>query len=412
MLRALLVVWGSLTPVVASATQVQGTLSTPTVWKKSGSPYVLTGDVTVGWGTTLVIEPGVKVIAAKQDALRSGADEQRVELIVDGALVVRGTEARPVRFTSGEEPGSWYGIRVRGGRGTVIDGAVIDRAWQGLSLDMGAVVRNTSVSDTVEDCVRVGWGSATLVDNRLSGCGANGVSVAEGARVRMEKTVVTGSGGHGVELRGWGELIHDTFHANGAAGVALLGENEASVVRDSLITSNEGHGVYKASAARGVLLSNNVWGNAGGDYGAAAFAGQGSISVNPLYVSATDLRLSAGSPGRGVATDGLDLGAFSSPRGASLPDGLLAAASVRGTRVFTVPVPGRARERIVAASGVALASSKVGKAGGRSTRWHGLSPERRRRGKSSVAGTLASVSRNPSRIRSVVHESGLTALER
>ncbi|QRN94705.1 right-handed parallel beta-helix repeat-containing protein [Archangium violaceum] len=400
---------------MASATQVQGKLSTPTVWKKSGSPYVLTGDVTVGWGATLVIEPGVKVIAAKRDALRSGVDEQRVELIVDGALVVRGTEARPVKFTSGGELGAWYGIRVRGGRGTVIDGAVIDQAWQALSLDTSAVVRSTAVNATVEDCLRVGWGNATLVDNRLSGCGANGVSVAEWAKVRMEGTVVTGSGGHGIELRGGGELRHDTFHANGAAGVALLSEQEAPVVRDSLITSNGGHGVFKASAARGVLLSNNVWGNAGGDYGAAAFAGQGSISANPLYVSATDLRLGDGSPSRGVASDGLDLGAIqpsrsliSSPKGSNVRGGLLAAASVRGSRVFSVTAPGRARERSTALSAIALASSK---AGGRSTRWHGVSPERKRRVKSHVEGSLASVSRSAPRIGSALQGSGLTGLE-
>ncbi|HEX8820422.1 MAG TPA: hypothetical protein VF794_10885 [Archangium sp.] len=146
-------------------------MSSSTVWTRRGSPYVLKGDVTVAWGTRLTIEPGVQVIAASQDALRAGVDPQRVELIIDGTLVVKGTEQRPVEFTSQGERGSWYGLRVRGGRGTVIDGAILTQASQGISLDMSAVVRNTSVSALAKDCLRVSWGTATLEDNRLSGCG-------------------------------------------------------------------------------------------------------------------------------------------------------------------------------------------------------------------------------------------------
>lgn len=160
-----------LLPALASATDVRGTLSTSTVWTKRGSPYVLHGDVTVAWGTKLTLEPGVQVIAAASDALKSGVDPQRVELIVDGTLVVRGTSASPVELTSHGGSGSWYGIRVRGGRGTEIHGAVITQAHQGIALGMSAAVRNTSVSATAEHCIAVSWGTATLADNELSGCG-------------------------------------------------------------------------------------------------------------------------------------------------------------------------------------------------------------------------------------------------
>jgi hypothetical protein len=160
-----------LLPALASATDVRGTISTSTVWTRSGSPYVLQGDVTVAWGTKLTLEPGVRVIAASSDALKSGVDPQRVELIVDGTLVVRGTAASPVELTAQDSSGSWYGIRVRGGRGTEIHGAVITQAQQGIALGMSAAVRNTSVSAAAEDCIQVSWGTATLVGNELSGCG-------------------------------------------------------------------------------------------------------------------------------------------------------------------------------------------------------------------------------------------------
>lgn len=361
----------SLLPLRASATDVQGTLSTSAVWKKSASPYVLKGDVTVGWGVKLVIEPGVRVIANRQDALKSGVDPQRVELIVDGTLEVRGTEALPVVFTSRGDVGSWYGIRVRGGRGTVIDGAVISQARQGLSLGMSAVVKNTSVEATVDDCLSVSWGKATLEGNQLRECGENGLTVGEWAKVRVEKTVVTRSGNNGIELRGGGELEHTTVHANGASGVVLLSKSELPLVRDSLITSNGAHGVLKARSARGVLLYNNVWGNAAGDYGASAFAGPGSISANPQYLSRSDLRLGAESPARGVASGGRDMGAFQTPRalmvardsrgpepGARRTErvtsrGQMAAASVRGKQIFPVASPREEHE------GTAVALARV-----------------------------------------------------
>ncbi|QRK07885.1 hypothetical protein JQX13_49290 [Archangium violaceum] len=180
-MRAVLLALMFLLPALASATDVQGTLSGHTVWKRSGSPYVLKGDVTVAWGARLTLEPGVQVIAASEDALGSGVDPRRVELIVDGTLVVRGTAAHPVELSSRGGEGSWYGIRVRGGRGTEIHGAVITRAAQGISLGMSAVVRNTSVSATTRDCLQVLWGSATLEGNELSQCGARESSV----RVRV-----------------------------------------------------------------------------------------------------------------------------------------------------------------------------------------------------------------------------------
>jgi hypothetical protein len=171
-MRAVLSALLLLLPALASAVDVQGVLpAEDTVWKKNLSPYVLTGDVTVPWTAKLTVEAGVQIIAIPEDGLRSGVDPERVELIVDGTLVVLGTSSQPVEFTSHGRPGSWYGIRVRGGRGTVIDGARIDQATQGISLGMSASVRNTTVSALSQDCIQVSWDTSSLRANDVSGCG-------------------------------------------------------------------------------------------------------------------------------------------------------------------------------------------------------------------------------------------------
>ncbi|MEE4356918.1 MAG: hypothetical protein V2I97_10640, partial [Desulfococcaceae bacterium] len=42
-------------------TNVSGSISADTRWNLSGSPYIVTGDVTVEAGMTLTIDPGVQV---------------------------------------------------------------------------------------------------------------------------------------------------------------------------------------------------------------------------------------------------------------------------------------------------------------------------------------------------------------
>ena len=70
-----------------------GTLSTPSPiayhWNNTSTAYAITGDVTLGNGVTLIIDPGVTV----------KLDENR-RIVVDGVLKVLGTSAQIVNITS------------------------------------------------------------------------------------------------------------------------------------------------------------------------------------------------------------------------------------------------------------------------------------------------------------------------
>ena len=84
---------------------VNGAIAFDTTWNAAGSPYVVTGDVTVNKDVTLTIEPGAAV-----------RFDGNYALVVMGTLRAAGSEAQPIRFTSNAStpaPGDWAVIDFR-----------------------------------------------------------------------------------------------------------------------------------------------------------------------------------------------------------------------------------------------------------------------------------------------------------
>jgi len=87
---------------------LSGLISENTTWRTTNSPILVAGDITVNYGITLTIEPGVQV--------RFGSN---ASLIINGRLLAEGTPASRILFTrSAGNAGRWGGIVVNDSPGS------------------------------------------------------------------------------------------------------------------------------------------------------------------------------------------------------------------------------------------------------------------------------------------------------
>ncbi|HZO86039.1 MAG TPA: hypothetical protein VFC26_12545, partial [Verrucomicrobiae bacterium] len=93
-----------LTAVSPPTNGISGLIAEDTTWRAADSPIILGGDITVNFGVTLTIEPGVRVL------FRDG-----LLLTVNGRLVADGDPTNRIAFSLVPgDAGSWDGIFVQG----------------------------------------------------------------------------------------------------------------------------------------------------------------------------------------------------------------------------------------------------------------------------------------------------------
>ncbi|GAB4275788.1 MAG: hypothetical protein Kow0029_17170 [Candidatus Rifleibacteriota bacterium] len=101
--------------VISEYVFVPGVVNRNTKISYLDSPVVLTSDLVIAAGATLEVDPGVEFKVSEKDLAASGLDEQRVEILVSGRLVLAGTKDLPVKFLPLDGSGlrtHWAGIKV------------------------------------------------------------------------------------------------------------------------------------------------------------------------------------------------------------------------------------------------------------------------------------------------------------
>ena len=212
-----------------------GTIDEDTSWGGiTGMPDTLyvSGDLTIDENTTLELNPGT-VIRVAPDHERSGADTNRVQIVVEGTLEAEGTAANPVVFESFTDTtglaDDWVGIVFKStSTNSVFEHVVVRNAQVGVE----AHVPLTIESSRFEDC-EIGveaWDDVTIRNSTIADVVDYGVWVREGA----------------------GTLIADTIRASSAYGVAAYPDTSTDStsisLRDCVIEDNATYGVWSYGA--------------------------------------------------------------------------------------------------------------------------------------------------------------------
>lgn len=304
-------------------TILTGGLVVNQTWTPAGSPYVVQGDLIVPQFASLTIEPGTVVRFDGGDLQISGIDIDRTELTIQGTLNAAGTGAQPILFEAngGSSPSTWYGIVVSGiAANAFIQHVQIRHAVRGIrSQAPGSVLQLTQgvLSDN-EVGLHIEAGTPTIDNIILRNQTGDGVWISGNASPSLSNCLIHSNAQSGVNIDMASGTsapgIHQcTIHANGNRGVRVAASSGASVnatIRNSNITNNQ-YGVERVSSLGTTSVSvlySNVWGHTINFLSASA--GTGTISANPLYVSASNLRLTSNSPSRFAGEFGQDLGAL------------------------------------------------------------------------------------------------------
>jgi len=293
---------GALPYVSDASAGLLGTLWSNTDLTVAGSPYALTGDLTVPPGVTLTIEPGVTLSFATSDAMLCGADANRTELTIAGTLAAIGTPTQPVKLTSpGTVAGSWYGVNLTRASSSTLDYVTIERALDGvLHQSSGA---NTIRRSTFQGCntgLAVASGTAN-VDAIVSTGNVLGVALSGSGQLNLTNSIVKSNSNEAVDFTNAGSglvvnLINCTFDANGLYGVFVGSATMATINVTNTIVANHGYGFYIGSSGATVNVTySDVWNNSIANY-TGTTAGVGCVSQNPNFVNApSDLHLLPGS---------------------------------------------------------------------------------------------------------------------
>jgi hypothetical protein len=281
-----------------------GRMDQNAVWTAQNSPYYLTGDLTIAPGVNLAIDKGVTVGVSKGDQWDPDSDSDMIDILVQGSLMIQGTDDAPVSMTSvssSPQAGDWNGITfdtvsdldtsiIKGlniscvvdgvnGRAGIPEitesrlfscqqsGVQVENARKTVSIknckfdtcSSGILANNNPVDVKIYDCEvqRSIYGivcrdndNAEIKGNQIAFAGVSGIDVGNKntSSIVSRNLIGYGSNGTGIMCRGEDEIRRNTVHSN----IGIQFNATATVrIRSNLILADD------AKNAIGVLYSGS-----------------------------------------------------------------------------------------------------------------------------------------------------------
>lgn len=243
----------------AKATYVEGEIGIDTVWSLVDSPFVLSGNVAVLPGATLTIEPGVEV---KFGGLFS--------LIVNGTLVARGTEEKPIRFTSNKETpeaGDWNSILFNGtGQPpSILENCLIEYGTHGVTVESGTLtIQKSIIQFNSKNGITLLGGSATIEQNMLQNNNEGGINISGGNTLVRDNFMLLN--GDGVTLTGdlsasSVTIVQNRLEFNKKSGISLEMDVSGSVSISHNVVASNLYGFYISTNESTFITHNHVLSN-------------------------------------------------------------------------------------------------------------------------------------------------------
>lgn len=159
---------------------------------------IIKGDITVASGVILTVMADTHVLfSPNMDQAKSGKDQTRCELIVNGILIVKGTPDHRVVFSSASKSprmGDWYGIELLNKKQiSIINYAVIEYAYNGIVIKKSnSQVSNSQIHLNYNAGLSIDVKShAKIFNNIISENGYSGVITGLGAQPVFTQNLIS-----------------------------------------------------------------------------------------------------------------------------------------------------------------------------------------------------------------------------
>jgi hypothetical protein len=245
---------------------------TDTTWTAGGSPYIVTGAITLTAGYTLTIEPGVQV------RFDSGA-----YLRIEGTLIARGLAAQPITLTANRDfpnAGDWGYVHFTDASadaafdanwsytgGSILEYAIVEYGG-GISSVPAAVrlesaapyIRNATIRNNARRGLYVSGASPRIIGNTIRDNGAASPTDKGGGIYTESACTIQGN-----TVQGNAVAISADYATGGGAGIWAVN----STIYNNTVTGNTANSTYAGGnlhgggvyASGGQVVSNTISSN-------------------------------------------------------------------------------------------------------------------------------------------------------